>query len=200
MPSLISALEDDAPPVRESVAAALGKMGPVARGAMDALAGRLSDDDADVRFMAAVALGRMGPGEEASRIVPRLAAALEDPSHRVRRRAAQTLGALPDIAGEAVPALVSLLSDAECRLEASWALGRMGEEAVRALVAPLSSTDPEVRMAATRALAGCATRAREAARPLLLEASGDDDERVRTIAAKALGEQPGAAEEVGDNS
>jgi HEAT repeat protein len=77
---------------RRNAALALGRIGPEARTAVQALARALKDKDQDVRQEAAASLGHMGPEGKAA--VPVLVELLNDEHKAVRKQAAGALKAL----------------------------------------------------------------------------------------------------------
>lgn len=109
--------------LRETVAESLGAIGPAARSAVPALAERLSDPSSDVRIEAAWALGEIGGAHAVEALIP----ALRDPHPDVQAWAVRSLAKLGGAAAAAVPALASLVQDAEQPLsgDAAWALGRV---------------------------------------------------------------------------
>lgn len=98
-PKLVARLRDPDPVLRTQAAKELGKLGPRAAPASDALAGLLRDADPMVRGMAAAALGKIGP--PAAQHVDGLVTMLRDPVIPVRFWAADALGRLgvdrPDV-------------------------------------------------------------------------------------------------------
>lgn len=145
--TLVAALRDREPPVREQAAWALGALD--ARDAVEPLLMALGDANAGVRQRAAWALGAI----DDRRAAPGLIAALRDSDPAVREQAAWALGAID--AREAVRPLVSVLEDAVpgVRRQAAWALGAIGDRtAVPGLVAALQDRDAGVRRHAAWAL------------------------------------------------
>jgi len=86
VPALVSALVDDAGPVRNAAALALGQIGPAA---IPALVQALDHLDPRVRSGAALSLG--GTGTAGRRAMPSLHGALSDEDPRVRLAAAEAL-------------------------------------------------------------------------------------------------------------
>jgi HEAT repeat protein len=94
--------------VRESIAEALGKLGPDAAAAAAALGAVVADasDGLGVRHSAAASLGKIGPAARAA--VPQLTAALSDGDVYLRRLAAAALGNIGPSARPAIPKLSQL--------------------------------------------------------------------------------------------
>ncbi len=189
LPTLVEALADPDPNVRQAVAEAIGRIGKAAREAAPVLAGLLKDQDADVRYYTAKALGRIGLDAEAA--VPGLVEALEDEETMVRCAAAEALGKIGPSTEAAVSGLMALLGDtssAWARRSAARALAAMGRgaaEAVDALAEALSDSEAGVRREAAWALKNmgpAASKAEEALRKAL----EDSDCVVPILARKTL--------------
>lgn len=134
------------------------------------------------RQRAALVIGRIGTPEWAT--VPLLGALDRKSPLAVRRQAAWALGQLRD--KRAVQALMTALKDEpELAIDAAMALSAVGEPAVPALTAALSSDDPQVRQMAIKALGKMGTTA---LRPLL-SIVRDEKQAEQAIkgAAEALG-------------
>jgi HEAT repeat protein len=87
---LIEELTDEDEETRKDAAAALGEIGPPAKGAVSALVTALKKDvDEEVRRNAATALGDIGPA--AKDAVPALTEALKDEDEDVRSSAEESL-------------------------------------------------------------------------------------------------------------
>src|SRR5262245_45350480 len=145
--------------VRTNAAIALGEFGPAATSALPELVNALQDDAA-VACYAAVALGRIG--ESAKPAVVPLADTLRDGQKYVvlRYNAAIALGQL----GEFGPPLEVLEREQTGWLcNAFAAIGPMAKDVVPSLAEMLNSFEPADRVAATHALGGIATNAKEAA-------------------------------------
>jgi HEAT repeat protein len=115
---------------RQGAVLALAKFGPPA---VPALAHALDDKQlVNVRLWAAHALGKIGAKAEGA--VPRLEAALKDPSGLVRVEAALALWRIGQYK-EAVPALIKELKDADpgVRSRAAEMLGAIGPPAKKAV-------------------------------------------------------------------
>lgn len=156
----IGQLERGAPNARVDAAFALGhvlELQPNVRRVVRALSIAVRDTSDEVRIAAAVALRRAG--ERARDAVPGIAEMLKDSAHaNVRRTAAVLLGDLGRYdPGRAVPPLERALADgnAEVRLAAGSALGRLGRDAgasTPALTAASADPDPGARVQAIDAL------------------------------------------------
>jgi HEAT repeat protein len=107
--------------LRRSVLESLGRMGPLAKEAVPAMADALKKDkDADVRKAVARALGEMGVHAKAA--VRTLGAALKDEDVGVQTAAALSLGEIGPDAKDAVPALTA------AQIRAAVALGAVDLE------------------------------------------------------------------------
>ena len=152
--SLVSTMRSDADDhVREVAAWALGQIED--RSAADALGDVASaDKSARVRGTAAWALGQM-EGASGDKAPAGLLRALRDESEDVRLKAAWALGQIGD-AGAIGAIRDALKQEKEQRVSRAMirALIKSGEENEAALTELLNSSDPEVREAAVRGLAG----------------------------------------------
>lgn len=172
--------------VRRSAARALEQKGPEAKYAIPALIEALQDKDEYVRAAAGHALGKIGP--EAEQAIPALMKMIKDPVMIVRIGAAVGLGGIGLKAREAIPLLADALEspheDHNVQYRAADALGKMGHEAIPALVKALQNTQYFVRRMSARALGeiGGADVV-----PALIKALQDDDRSVRVISVQALG-------------
>jgi HEAT repeat protein len=205
---LLSLLESANASIRREAARALGRIGDGSVG--PALQELLSDEDADVRETAIVALKDTAKSEAVDPLV-----AVLKSDDEVRWRAAQVLGTIGDV--RAVDPLVAALADSDDGVS-SWAavsLGEIGEAgAVEALVHALEDENANVRGPAAAALGrigdsraieplidaieeglvkgkACAALARlkaTQAAPAIIPLLEDENERVRSDAADALGE------------
>jgi HEAT repeat protein len=173
-------LSSDDVPVRLSAAHRLGTLSR-ARGGPLALAA-LEDADDDVRIAAADAAIRLqAPGTTA-----RVAAWVGASSARLRRKACEVAGAMPEASAIAVLARALGDPETEVREAAARALGRQGAlEAVTPLLGRLDDGVPEVRIAIAAALAQL--RDARAVVPLVGKI-GDSSADVRQAVARALGE------------
>jgi HEAT repeat protein len=184
VPILTELLKD--PKVRDAAASTLGKIGPEAKSAVPALAELLAGKGWPLPAIRA--LWQIGPDAKAA--VPSLAELLRGKDPVLKRDVALTLRRIGPGAKAAVPALVGLLKDRNIAEEAAvWTLGGIGPEAkaaIPALTALLKSEEDynEIPQAAAWALAkiGIATL------PTLTGLLKDKDQRVRWLAAWAVGE------------
>jgi HEAT repeat protein len=170
--------------IRLSAALALGNIGSGPEVAVPYLIALLNENSG-IRATAARALGKMGSAAKLA--VPELITVMgEEGGGFVDDRFARdsATGALIKIGQDAVPALITALSDVNhiTHSRAAYALGGIGEEAVPALLATLKHEDPNVRRRAAFAL-GWAGRASV---PALLEALQDNNNDVRKGVAYAL--------------
>jgi len=189
IPSLISALDADAAPVRASAAISLLPYGPDAKDAVPALTVALTDEDSDVRRKSALALGRVG--QAAQPAVSRLKEVLSDPDTYVRLSAAEALWRVTVEPQPSVRVLVKLLEDKNqhVRCEAAERLDEIGPEAKDAVLALATALKDEYeyfRSSAADALGNIGPEAK-AAVPALVTALGDESRYVRGNAAEALG-------------
>ena len=115
--------------VRANATEALSNIG---EDAVPALIQALQDQDEWVRSRATLALGRIGGGAEDA--VPALMQTLQDKDVYVRKYAASALGSIGEGAIDAVPALIQVLQDQDIRINAAFALGKIGTpEALKAV-------------------------------------------------------------------
>lgn len=140
--------------------------------------------NADVRLGAALRLEEIGP--DAKPAVPQLIEALKDDDTRVRQCAASALGAIGPEAKAAVPHLAAMLPEEDCGSEAGYALGKIGEPALPALLEALKGEDGEARLHAAAALGDMGPKAK-AAVPLLIARLMDSHEHMRFCVARVLG-------------
>jgi HEAT repeat protein len=161
---LVAGLKDRDDTVRKVAAELLGRLGPEARGAVEALTASLKDKLAAVREDSAKALGEIGTDAKGS--VPALLVTLDDEDREVREQSAKSLGILGPLADRSlakgiVASLAKHLKDEEgdVRMHSARSLGRMGAEAKVAI-------------------------------PALKEATKDGDERVRKEASQTLAKLP----------
>lgn len=189
VPPLRRALDDSSPLVRRESAAALGRLGPGAMPAIDALVVRLrSDTDETVRRSALDALARIGP-DAGSAIPAVVAAALNDESKDLRWQAAITAWRLgPRVAGM-LPTIMEAFAD-EARREVAVNLIINMDRAIPGLVLPLVAAlghpNSYVRQWAARGLEIIGARGDDVLRALVLNAKNPDWE-VRITAMSALG-------------
>jgi HEAT repeat protein len=191
LPSLVEALKDKDPDVREAAAYAIGNIGPAAIGVVPSLIKALKDENPDVREAAIYALG--GFGSAAASAIPALIKALKDKSWVVRVAAANTFEEMGPQAKAAVPALSKALKDKHPFVQeaAAISLGTMGPEAKAAVPALAKALEDEysmVREAAARALGNIGPAAKGAV-PALIKTLEECEcgYGVAVVVAKALG-------------
>jgi HEAT repeat protein len=164
LPELDEGMNDPNDAIRLATLEALEMLRDDAVIALDPLKKGLHDSDHFVRWAAVRIMGRIPPAEGA-KLVPDIAAQLEQPDLDLRRMTAMTLDRYGAYAKAAIPALrKSIFAD-----------------------------DPDMRKAAIAALAGMGTDITQSAIPDLIRALGDDTDTVRRAAADALGRYGPAA-------
>lgn len=183
LPDLIATLRAKQPQQRLSALRSLGRLGPLAAEALNAVQLCLHDEEATIREAAAQTLGLMGPIA-----IPHLRVALSHPDRHVRRHAVWALGKFGPAAHAAVPELCRALTDTDQRTctGAAQALGEIGPDAypaIPALIAALKGTNMVLCRLAAKALSRIGPRSV----PALLEALMSHDSFVRGEAALALG-------------
>jgi HEAT repeat protein len=172
IPDLEAALGDDS--LRLAAIQTLGKIGAAAKTTLPALEKTFKDKDANVRRAALEAMGMIGRealpillvalkddrlragaagalgaiGRPARDAVPTLCKMLEDPDMEARRTAATALGRIGPQTPEVIPALAKTLRDKEAGEQAADSLSRMGQPAVKPLIAALSEDQTRDRAAA----------------------------------------------------
>jgi CubicO group peptidase (beta-lactamase class C family) len=149
---LVDALKGGDPQGREAAALALGRVGPEAAAAVEALVATFSDPDIYLRGAAAVALAQIGQAA-----VPALIRALGDAKAEVRWSAAIAIGRAGQAGRAAIPALITAVSDTDdnVRYTSAVALGGLrsaASDAVPALTGALHDRADSVRAAARRSL------------------------------------------------
>ncbi len=200
VPRLIDALKHKQ--LRADVEYILGRIGPAAAPATNALVKLMDDKDARVANEAVLALASIGPG--AKDAIPALVKVLQQGSDEktIFSSSAYALGKIGPDAAAARPALLHLLShsDRHLALVSAWALtqiqpvsAEVAAKVVPVLVAGLAAPLPLGRQSAAEALGNLGPRAKEAA-GALRKALSDEDKEVRAAAEKALGaiQQPAA--------
>jgi len=152
VPALGAAIRGDAEDrVRETAVWSIGNIED--RSAMDILAAATGDRSANVRGTAAWAIGQLD--EEGTRAPAGLLRLLGDENTDVRLKAAWALGQLED--SNAIPAIRDALKaekNDRTRRALIRALMKSGESSQETLTQLLSSSDPQVREAAVRGIAG----------------------------------------------
>jgi beta-lactamase regulating signal transducer with metallopeptidase domain/HEAT repeat protein len=89
---LLAALKDEDMQVRSYAAHGLGRLGPMAAGAVEALAGAIGERDVSLRISALDALASMGPNAKGA--MSAVVGALKAPEAQVRSAAARALGSM----------------------------------------------------------------------------------------------------------
>lgn len=153
-------------------------------------------EDADTRWFAVRDLEEMGL--DAAPAVPQLIGLLDNRDEAVCAAAADALGVIGKDATAAIPKLVERLGEGELPristelrvtdvgVHASWALGKMGKDAVEFLMPCLTDKRSAVRSNAACALHFIGPDAKDAVMPLIGRLK-DRDWLVRQCAAEALG-------------
>ncbi len=158
--------------------------------ALPGLAAVLGSRNVESRLAALYALEEFE--SEGRFISAEVAKALGDTDPDVRWAAARVLGRMaPAGDTEAVPALAKVVRDesVDVRITALAALERYGASAaseVKAIRQALSAKDAQTRLWATRALAAVGPKGREEVREGLSKALGDEEVRIRRLAAEGL--------------
>jgi len=153
---LLELLRDESKSVRLYALRTVASVGESAAAAIPILQQLLKEKDPGIRFNAALALAGTGEGEAA---LPILAETLINGDRLKRKAAAFVLRAMGPLARPALPALINGLRDQEKRVRSRCAgtIGRLGtaatDDAIHALLAAERDDDPDVRRAATKALA-----------------------------------------------
>ncbi len=186
---LLEALDHDEAAIREEAALILGKMGPDAKFAVDALIKALGDENASVRQAAAIALGEIGP--EAKKAKGPLLDAFEgDENTLVRKESALALCKIAPGDDKVISSFAKALKSesAFVRRISAKALGQLGsfaKGAVSSLTGALDDKDSSVRKAVAYALGSIGADAKDAV-PALLTALKDSYKKVRKAAFWAL--------------
>ncbi len=188
LPAVRSLLKDPNADVRNLACQVLGQMGKEASPAVADLTATLKDKEPFVRGVAATALWDVAKKKEGLDELVRL---LNDDNPTLRRWAATTLGLRGPEARETVPALEKAIRDPHpvVRVEAAnalWTITRK-EETCRLLASMLQDGDATVRSTAAVVLGLPSGEGAVRAVPALVRALWDDDSRVRSNAAEALG-------------
>ena len=174
--TMVTALKDESPRVREMAAGLLSKMGGAAAPALIKLA---QEKDDALRVLGIQILGRIKSADA----VPMLATALGDSETAVRNAA---IISLSQVGEPSIPALAGAMTDAEVtkRWSAAYALNLIGNAKVApALVVGLNDKDPRVRDLSTTGL----TRMGKEAVDALAAAAKNEDAGMRQMAINALG-------------
>jgi HEAT repeat protein len=190
VPRLIAALKH--PSLRGQTAYILGQIGPAAAAATPALAKLLADPDPNVAIEAAHALAKIGPAAKAA--VPALIDAIKQPESKSAHAAVFALGMIGPGAVAAEPVLLELIEaqDTSESMLAAWAIVKMrgvtaetAAKVVPELLVGLDSPLVKTRQHAAESLGELGSLAKKAVEKLE-RATKDEDEGVRSAAAKAL--------------
>ncbi|WP_300608660.1 HEAT repeat domain-containing protein [Methanohalophilus sp.] len=176
--SLIQALENDNPDIRENSALALGKIGD--KRAIEPLVYLIEDNDVNVRGAAEIAL--VDIGEESIDML--VAYAKNQDNVEYERRLAVIF--LIEYGEKAVPSLIQVLSDNESFVlhrDVRYALSEIGEPAVGPLIELLESDDPDVKSRAIQTLGDIGDERAIVPLGMLLN---DESEQVRTLAKSSI--------------
>lgn len=152
--ALAALLDDPAPRVRMSAAAALLRIAPGSARPLRVLGDGLDHSDAAVRRHATREVGLAGGA--AAPLAGRLAALLGDADELTRVAALQSIATLGPAAAEACDVVTKRLDQPDMAADAADALGRIGpaaRPALNRLAGLLSSETAAVRWAAVRAMA-----------------------------------------------
>ncbi|MDG3002270.1 HEAT repeat domain-containing protein [Paludisphaera mucosa] len=177
-------LEDDSPLVQSHAALALGKLGPDAAAAGEALLRAAQTGEVGVREQAMRAIVMIRPAEAAEALI----AGLKDASTEVRILASAGWVNVEAVPADAVPGLIEALRDPEIRVRANAAnaLARLESvpiEAVSLLIDCASEPNDALRLAAATALRSAPA---EAVAEVMEHLTADPNARVRLAAASSL--------------
>ncbi len=190
VPRLIAALKYQS--LRAQTAYILGQIGPPAAAATPELAKLVSDPDPNVDIEAAHALAKIGPAAKAA--VPALIDSIKRPESKCSHAAVFALGMIGPGAAAAEPVLLELIESQDTSLSmlAAWAMVKIrgvtpetAAKVVPELLVGLDSPLVKTRQAAAESLGELGPLAKSAVERLE-RATKDDDEGVRSAAAKAL--------------
>lgn len=177
-------LDDDGPQVQANAALALGKIGPAAASAGEALVRAAQTGSAEVREQAMRAVAMIRPPEAAAAF----AVGLSDASEEVRILASAGLLNCEAVPPEVIPALVEALNDPEVRVRANSAgclarLETIPADAVPALIEGVADPNDALRLNAARALKLAPA---DVVAEVMEHLTSDPNARVRLEAARAL--------------
>lgn len=189
VPALTRALADADLKVRTAAAKALGRFGPEAASAAEALAAAATNSSHPyfLRLAATVSLGRVGPG--AGETAAELLANLQAPQAIVRAATATALGRIASGPSVSVPALVAALGDEDAyvRQNASRAIAAFGPAAsahpqtLRALIVALTDPMESVRIGAVEALGSLGPAAQPAVPHLVAARNNNQSVMTRPV-------------------
>lgn len=198
VPALVKLLNEASPEDGKNIVSTLGFIGPKARKAIPALlkfGGRRG-----TRIAAAKALSQLG-----SAAVPALIAALKSPIPFTRGCAARALGLVEPKALNALPPLISMLSDVSTlaevvRSDARYSLGKFGEDAAGAvaiLVTQLSRGKKIEKASIVETLKNIGPKAGYAVPVLIEELEAKDTAVPKVLLLSALGRIGGRSKLLG---
>jgi HEAT repeat protein len=179
VPFLAATLSDVEASVRGAAVESLGRIGPGAVEAWEALQTAAAQGGLDHR-LAATAVRMKG-----AEAVPLLVQMVKSAFEASRVAAVKELGALGGAAAAAVPDLISFLPDAKLRPALLAALEQIGDPVVEPLVRELGHESPEVRAAAAATLGKLGPRT-AAVTPALARVLADENKDAREAALRAL--------------
>jgi HEAT repeat protein len=168
VPSLVKALSNRDPHIREGAVEVLIDLGAEAQAARPALILALKDRDDGVRCRAARALGLAGPG--GAELIEALMSVLDDKVSKVRLAAAESLGRLGAAARVALPVLRQRLSDTDVsvRVGAARSLWQIDQEAAQVVPVLIQAlNDPIAGWQAVFVLGEIGPKAEQAAPALI---------------------------------
>jgi HEAT repeat protein len=180
------------PEMRDFAVRVLTRLGPKARGAVNALVESMDDKDPHFRTEVQFALAAIGPG--AAPATDKLAANIASDDAAVRESALFALRSIGPAAVSAREALVKLMEadDSFASLASAWALAKIAptdsavaNKAVPKLVNSLSSPNEGTRLQSVEALGAWKANAKAAA-ALQQTARQDSDANIRAAAEAAL--------------
>jgi HEAT repeat protein len=190
VPKLIESLKHEN--IRPYVVYMLGRYGPAAKPAVEALTKLIDDKNPDVQHETLIALAKIGPQAKAA--VPALVKTLQRNEGSICCAGTYALGSIGPDAKEAAAAIAKNLDndDETLAMLSAWALaniqpqdGKTAEKVVPILIRALANPDAKFRRGAAEALKKFGPLAKSAA-PALRNASQDGDETVRKMSAEAL--------------
>ena len=196
-PALAEAAASPSPRVRRAAALALGRLRPLAPGAVEALTKGLRDADPTVAAASLDALGSLGP--RAAPAIPEVRSLLHAESPALRAQAVGVLALAAPRDARLVDDFLAALDDPEAAvrraaLERLRGAGALGRRAIPAAAAKLADPDEEVRVAAADLLGGHGPSAAEAV-PALTTLLDDPSPRLQVVAVETLGRLGPAARE-----
>jgi HEAT repeat protein len=183
---LIPLLNDPNADVRHATAYALGQIGSPALAAAPNLVQRLSETNPSIRAAAIFALAQIGP-----KAGPAVLKIVQERRGEDQRNAARALVGIHPRSQLSRPVLAEMAQDSDpasraVAIETMSLLLLVRTNDMPIYLAGLSDPNAEVRLAAAKALAQAAPRARDATPTLIAMKDNDPDEAVRAAADVAL--------------